>query len=1014
MTIEVQLEGLKEFIEEMVPQIADSEAKILSWTSDDADPDTANYLFRTFHNVKGTCGMFGLSLLAEIFHNGESLLAVIREKKLKPSDEVGALLLEVLDSFKTLCTYTLENGKEPSDKPYALMGKLQEHRALYQNADKNNEQGAAAAGVKNSAQADDTIRISSQQGNELVEIISDFIQLQNRLDVSLGSDGSSSALKNDISRFSGRLQNFVLGIRLAPIMPLLQGLQRTAQAAGRELNKKFRMQITGGDTQLDRRVLELLRDPLVHMIRNSMDHGLEAPEQRMSVQKTPEGLIVIEAYQQSGQVILTISDDGKGIDAERIKKKALEKQLITADEAASMSHAAALKLIFLPGFSTAEKVTNFSGRGVGMDAVKTSVESIGGVVDVESELGRGSKITLTLPLTLAIVKSLAFKVGKQMYAVPQICVEEVLTSTTAKNRNQISELALGKKVLHLRKNVVPIISIANVFELTSEVRESVFVVIRHRSHRFALEVDRIMGPRDFVAQPMPSVAANVNAISGVNQINSGEYIALLDLASFGSLIEQSGETQNQSPNYNISTSEHQDVSDIFRSQQKLLFFKCGKLLGIPVQAIRQVVHIHAQNIDSVGDRMFVTHESKTYPVLQLSKRYTNEALKKQLNYTGLLVAREGKNAIILCEEFHGIHRLPAEFESMVKAPGIQGSVNHEGKTYLVANVKQIFSLEFPEQFSTRSNSSKAFRVLIAEDDSFFAASLSDFLRHEGVEVVHSRDGQEAKEYLESTIRESTDQTDTIDYVITDLEMPRMSGMELLRWIRENQQLAHLPVTMCTAVGDELAKRTAQKLGIEFFAGKMKYEEILPYIIKRQRGSEIGVTSDMTLEANKSGEDGDNRRILSFRVGDKHYAIDIHHLKEISSAFVSTTIPGLHECVNQMIGFRGHPIPVLDLRILDGKGKVSASPQQIVSKFGDYMCALWVDEVLNVRRAHKMDKASGILKSSGLGSLSSIVGDILWDQNEAFALLSETRIEKLLQFVKLKTQTLEAIYKKEAA
>jgi chemotaxis signal transduction protein len=215
------------------------------------------------------------------------------------------------------------------------------------------------------------------------------------------------------------------------------------------------------------------------------------------------------------------------------------------------------------------------------------------------------------------------------------------------------------------------------------------------------------------------------------------------------------------------------------------------------------------------------------------------------------------------------------------------------------------------------------------------------------------------------------------------------------------------------VGDELAKKTATKFGIDFFAGKMRYEDILPYVQKRQKGSEIGITSEMVVESTQNA-DADNRRILSFRVGTKLYAIDISNLKEISSAFMPTQLPGLPKCASQMIGFRGHPIPVLDLRILNGEANPQNPAQQIVSKFGDFPCALWVDEVLNVRRAHKMDKASGIVKNSSSGSLASIVGDIIWDGKEAVALISDYRVEKLLKYVKEKTESLDDCDKKQAA
>lgn len=764
------------------------------------------------------------------------------------------------------------------------------------------------------------------------------------------------------------------------------------------------MQITGGETQLDRRVLDMLRDPLVHMIRNSMDHGLETPEERVERKKTPDGLIVFEAFQQSGQVILTMSDDGRGIDPMRVKKKALEKGLITEAQVATMRDREAIKLIFLPGFSTAEKVTALSGRGVGMDAVKSAVESMGGTVDVESDFGRGTKVTLTLPLTLAIVKSLAFHVGKQMYAIPQTNVEEVITEAMARSSGQLATLQDSGRVLHLRKSVIPVVSLRKLLNTDSS-GPAIFVVVRYRGERFVLEVDRIAGPRDFVSQPLPRIYEPIDIISGVNQMNSGEYIALIDLAAVGSLVAQTGAVASDGKS-GVGSANSDDpaqaISEIFRSQQKLVFFKSGKHFAVPVQAIRQVVQVSASALDSVGDRPYLLFNGKTYPVLRFSTLFGNGKLEERDEYTVLLVQRENCQAAIVCEDFLGIHRLPSEFEMLIRTEGIQGSVTLEGRAFLVANVSTIFAMEFPEEFKSKTSSGTAFHVLVVEDDPFFATALGDYLRAEGFTVSVAGDGLAGKELLEQSLVEGAA---PINYVITDFEMPRMNGMELLRWIRHRAEFASMPVTMCTAVGDESTRREAQKLGVDHFSGKMKYEDILPHLIRRRKGEDIGVSAEMshvTQVISNDVEDG-QRRVLTFQVGGHVYGIEIANLKEISTAAVPTLVPGVHACVSHMVGFRGHPIPVLDLRALSrrvqGPSASGQNAEQVVARFGDQFCALWVDHVLNVRRLKSMDRSNGILKKERQGQVFALVGTVLWDDEGPVSLLDGTRITSFLEYIR---------------
>ena len=1003
-----EIDGLKEFYDEISTRLPDAEKLLLAWTSPDAAQDTVDQLFRLFHNIKGTAGAFGLDVIPEIFHIAENLLNVYRETRVKPDDDSVQALLESLDRFKKVLETTIKVGSEPKDRPYRLYADLTDQMvALKARTGKDVKLVADELSEKKEKKSEEAHRIviSEQQSSDLVEIVSDFIQLQNRLNSHFGEDRSQLALRNDVNRFSSKLQGFLLDIRLSPIQPLLLNIQRVANSIAKDLGKKFRMQIVGGDTRLDRRVITLLRDPLVHMIRNSLDHGIESPKKRIQSKKTPEGLITFEAYQVSGQVMLSMTDDGAGISADKVKKKAIEKGLITHEQATQMTDREAVNLIFLPGFSTAAQVSSVSGRGVGMDSVKSAVESIGGLVEIDTAVGKGTKITLVLPPSLAIVRSLAFEVGQQVYAVPQTSIDEVLTYSNAIERNELTVMDDGTKFLHRRKVVIPVLSVSKILEIPSDTDEGIFIIVNHRGKRFAIEVDRIVGPLDFVSQPLPEIFQTVAVISGVNQSDNGEYMSLLDLTALGELINESLGTEAALSQLQGIVSTDTTISERFRSQQKLFFFKSGKLLGIPVQAVWQVVQVEASKIETIGERMFLTFSDKTYPVLKTFEHFGGYKLEEREIYTVILTQRADKFAAIVCEDFFGIHRLPREFEMLVRSPGIQGSVVHDSKTFLVCNVAKVFELEFPDEFVMKVAKSDRLHILIAEDDPFFATTIKDFLVGEGMAVTIAEDGKRAKDILEASLESETDMKQ-IDYVITDFEMPNISGLELLAWIRQHHHLSLLPVVMCTAVGDDVVRRAAQKLGVEAYAGKMNYEDILKHIRRWRRKLKLGITNDVSSNsANGTNEDAkeiqnENQRILAFEVGGIRYGINIEHLKEISIAPRPTGIAWAPEYLGNIVSFRGRPIPVLDLRELIAGEEEKPTAKQLVANLGKQYFAIWVDRVFSVRRVKKMSHSTGLPRPALPDHISKLVGDMLWEDKECYALLDISKIASFFEAIQI--------------
>ena len=1017
-TVQISVDMLKDLFEEVSAGIANIQNLLISWSGGEAPGDAVDSIFRFFHNTKGTSGTFGLNRVEEIFHEAESLLSVLRNKNLKPDEEMLNLFLEVIDEFQKTAEVVLATGHEPAEKPYRILAGIQDCRKRADAEGEDAKEVKKEFNEKTQKKVDESIRISPHQYEDLIEIVSDFLHIENALMAKLGDDVESSGVRNDINRFSSALQNFVLKLRLSPIGPLLNGLNRVVTKVAQDTGKKVRLVIHGAETNLDRRVIEALRDPLVHMIRNSIDHGVESQDERVNLKKLLEATITLEAIQKSGQVIISVNDDGRGIDHERVKAKALEKGLISQGEASALTTSEALKLIFLPGFSTAEKVTNLSGRGVGMDAVKTAIEGLGGFVEVSSRLGAGTRVTLTLPLSMAIVKSLAFFVGEQRFAVPQTAVNEVIAYSLASSRKQLTTLQDGSRALLFNRQVIPVVSMRRLFKLKEDFSSPVFIIVRQHDRLFALEVDTIIGPWNFVSQPMPGVYAKIDVIGGVHQLNSGEYICLVDLAALSNLIQPSdahgiGEKDNDS----LKT-----VSDVFRSQQRLIFFFAGRRLALPVQNVRTVIEVPASAIERIGDKLFLLYEDRTYTIIRLNHHFSQGSLRPQEKYTAMIVSRGKYRAAIICEEFYGIHRLPSTFDPSLKVEGIHGAVTHEGEAFLVVHLDKCFELEFVDEFKDKKSRNYQFNVLIAEDDPFFASNLGEFLRGQGCTVDVAINGAIAQEKLSHSVSIANLEGKTYDYVISDYEMPVMNGLQLLEWVRGHQKLSTLPFTLCTAVGDDFTKMQAEKMGVDFYSAKMRYGDILPYLHRRMKEKGIqnfeaiheqenDPSTSLVNVQGASDSDVSSMRVLTFFIGGKPYAISIDSLREVSDSKVPTPVPGVMDFINHVVDFRGHPIPVLDLRVLACGGLINnqsidrSKAKQIVVNLPKLQVGLWVDEVVDIRRVQKMARSVGILKKDYGKFIAGLIGGIIWDKSSAYALLDVQRIDVFVKLIQSKTKTL---------
>ncbi len=546
------------------------------------DKELLNSIFRAFHTVKGTSGFLGFTHIVELTHHAEDVLNVLRKGECKVTRPTMDALLAALDQLREMIgdlhngeqhTYKIEHLlhnlrsaiSKDSEKPPAMpvappaaailpakpagAGIVQKKDswppAPVASAPPGEISARRPAGAVEMAR---TIRVDVAKLDELINLVGELVLERNRLqhlsrtfsERQASLDDFESALLQSTGRLSfitDELQTAGLSARMVSVEAIFRRFPRMVRDLAGSLGKQVELVIRGEDTELDKTVAEEIADPLIHLLRNSLDHGIERPQTRIERGKPPRGTVRVEARQEGDNVIIEIADDGAGMDGTRLAKKALEKGLVTQDQLAAMTPSEVLDLIFLPGFSTAEQVSDVSGRGVGMDVVRSNMKKLNGTVELESELGRGSCVRLRLPLTLAILPVLLVAVDRETYALPLRAVVETI-------RVNASDIHRANHVdmLRLRDRVLPVCWLQQAVGLPAKSRAEQqslrVVVLAAGEKRVGLVVDQLVGQEETVIKPISSHLRHIQGLSGATISGDGEVRLILDPAGIIQLIEE--------------------------------------------------------------------------------------------------------------------------------------------------------------------------------------------------------------------------------------------------------------------------------------------------------------------------------------------------------------------------------------------------------------------------------------------------------------------------------------------
>jgi two-component system chemotaxis sensor kinase CheA len=637
-------EFIAEFLVESSENLDQLDKDLLALEADPADPQRLASVFRTVHTIKGNSGFFGFSKLGALAHSGEHLLGKLRDGKLRLDDRVAGTLYSMVDAVRSILQSIESTGTEgdhdyrdlsrtlaavaeqpqadgtataperPAAKEQPVASALAEPVPAAASPPVPPAAAPAQAPVATVAAAESSVRVDVDLLASILDLVGELVLARNQLRSIDSDDPAVQACGQRINAVTNALQETAVKTRLQPVEHVFSRFPRTVRDLAVSCGKEVQLVIDGADTELDRSLIESIRDPLTHLIRNSVDHGIEPPDARVAVGKPRAGRLSLRAFNESGRVTIEVSDDGGGIAFEKVREKAVARGLVSAAEAAAMTPDRVLQFIFEPGFSTAAQVTSVSGRGVGMDVVRTNIEAIGGTVDIHSVPGTGTTVRVHVPLTLAIMPALVVRCGSERFAIPQSAVGELIPVTRDRLAPRIEGLA-DAPVMRVRGRLVPILFLdqfLGIRETTACRDEGTVVLVRVDDLEFGLVVDGMQSRADqfrcrdlldsaslstIVVKPIGGLLAGLGLYSGATVLGDGGVVLILDLRGL-QRIAKLPEVDREPDAAVVPTAEIAD-------RYLICGTGFGRRVAVPLGEVVRLEQFARDKVQFVGDRAVV-------------------------------------------------------------------------------------------------------------------------------------------------------------------------------------------------------------------------------------------------------------------------------------------------------------------------------------------------------------------------------------------------------------------------
>lgn len=811
-------ELLVDFLTETAENIGVVDTEIVRWEQNPGDRALLDNIFRLVHTIKGTCGFLNLPRLEALAHAGETVLGRVRDGKLAVSTPVVTAVLASLDGIKAILRALEASGKEPAGDDAELIGRLAAVAAGEASAARPAAATEAGGGA---ARAPQSIRVSVDLLEQLMTTVSELVLTRNQLMQIARRAGEGDAYAVALQRLSqcvSEIQDGVMQTRMQPVSNAWAALPRMVRNLALDLGKKIELEMVGGETELDRQLLELIKDPLAHMVRNACDHGIEAAADRAALGKRAAGRLRLNAFQEGGHIVIELADDGRGLNLARLKAKAVEAGLLREREAAELGNAQAARLMFHPGLSTAETVTAVSGRGVGMDVVKANIEKIGGTIEVDSTPGRGTRFTLRIPLTLAIIPVLVVAAGGERFAVPQIAVRE-LVGAGSEGENRIERLH-DAQVLRLRGRLLPVVGLATLLGLPErEAEESYVVVAQAGSFSFGIVVDDVLDTEEIVVKPVAPILAGVPLYSGNAILGDGSVIMILDVNGIAAIGGAAGERVE--PECAASPDEASAVAE----RDAMLIFRAGSPhpKAVPLSLVSRLEEIAVDSIEWCDDRPVVQYRDDIMPILTVDAASDLKATGRQpvlvFSDGGRIVGLAVDEVIDIVEDVVDI-RLSGELGGRLGSAVIGGRVTEvlDAGHYLTLGLRPVAPA------AAAADGSGAAAILVVEDSAFFRNMLRPLLSAAGYRVTTAASAEEALRLREAGRR--------YDLILSDVEMPGLSGVDLARTLKAEGDWTATPMIALSSLVSESAQARGLAAGFDDYVAKFDRLSLLSLLEKR--------------------------------------------------------------------------------------------------------------------------------------------------------------------------------------
>lgn len=873
---------LREFLTETSENIATLDVELVKLEQNPNDPNLLSSIFRLVHTIKGTCGFLGLPRLEHVAHAGENVLGKFRDGELRVTPSAVTLILQSIDTIKSLLSHLERTEKEADGNDDALIAALNamaegkiveppppaktvEAAVVAKKADdeidftpvpaektgqnmgpssaphptptsteaqaapaaaaspaanlpvETKKAGADDHGTKGASVADQSIRVGVDVLENLMTTVSELVLTRNQLlQILRGQkDTSFTAPLQRLNQVTSELQESVMKTRMQPIGNAWSKLPRIVRDLSHELSKKIDLQMVGAETELDRQVLELIKDPLTHMVRNSADHGIEIPADRLKSGKSEMGTIALNAYHEGGHIVIDISDDGRGLALDKIKSKVLEKGLATEAELAAMTDQQIMQFIFKAGFSTAAKVTSVSGRGVGMDVVRTNIEKIGGTIDFKSAQGKGSRFFIKIPLTLAIVSALIVECHGQRFVIPQIGVVE-LVKIAAGGEHKV-EMINNTPVLRLRNRLLPLVSLRTILKLgdDSEKRDLFVVVVQAGNATFGVIVDRVFDTEEIVVKPVSPILRHVKVFSGNTILGDGNVVMILDL---NGIAELAGDMEATTPAMATHAAQHADHQN---GTQSLLLFRAGEGVpkAVPLSLVARLEEIESKTFEFSNGVPMVQYRGKLMPLIPVDD---NQTIAKKAMQPILVFADENRSMGLIVDEILDITEDRVQIDISSRRPGYLGTSIIAGKATDVIDAAHYLAIAFRDWFGEQTEESFGIsakrRVLLVDDSPFFRNLLIPLLTVSGYEVTAAENPIAALKLQE----EGRD----FDIIVSDIEMPEMNGFDFAAKLRQGGRWAKLPIVALSSHASGRDIEHGREVGFTDHVAKFNREGLL--------------------------------------------------------------------------------------------------------------------------------------------------------------------------------------------